>query len=308
MAIERLNVYFPDRIEKYWKGHQGDRGWDIWIDEGESAWPVPWTTSDGQPLGIPVAHFRNRPLGRTFGKSELRNDIPMQDLQNKMVVDMAMILDNQAWQQRYIVGQSKQNASIENYPGNVWFFPSSEAQIGSFPAENPTGILAAIDQLLQRRARRSSVPLHLISGGDMPSGEAMRSAEAGLVKKAYARMAVLGDAWEDHQRVGLKLGNLSYDYDIRCEWVAPESEIEKARSEAAINWNQVGASKRTLLSRNGFDPDEEADNRAEEAEEDFAKMRSAMGGAGNLPPNFANQRDDVEDDQPPFPDGDTASS
>ena len=65
----RLNIYHDDRVEKYVA-----RGgvWAKYQDEEDEAWPVPWLDRAGEPLGVPIIHFRNRPLGGDFGQSEIR--------------------------------------------------------------------------------------------------------------------------------------------------------------------------------------------------------------------------------------------
>ena len=89
-AETRLNLYYPDRVEKYVaKGGV----WGRYQDDADDAWPVPWTAPDGTPLGVPLVHFRNRPMGGDFGQSEIINAIPMQDLLNKSLIDLTMILD-----------------------------------------------------------------------------------------------------------------------------------------------------------------------------------------------------------------------
>ncbi|MDP2727556.1 MAG: phage portal protein, partial [Dehalococcoidia bacterium] len=65
--VTRMNLYYPDRIEKYvlygavWRPFQED---------GDEAWPLPWMDQSGAPLGITLIHFRNRPMSDDFGISE----------------------------------------------------------------------------------------------------------------------------------------------------------------------------------------------------------------------------------------------
>lgn len=285
--IRRLNLYFPDRIERYFSTASDNAMWDMWVEDGVP-WPE-WTTSTGgeggDPLGIPVQIMRNRPLGRHKGRSELRGDIPMQDLHNKLVIDLALVMDAQAWTQRYVTGQSKDNAEVRNIPGAVWFFPSADAGVGSFPSENPAGALAAIESQLSRRARRAQIPLHLLTGGDVPSGEALRSAEAPLVKKVENRMRVYGGTWGQALMVALRYyGHDTTDVDIDVEWVSPETRDDVDKADAALKWQDVGVSRDTLLERNGFDPGVEAARRADETAARVGSDRALFGGVQDMPP------------------------
>jgi hypothetical protein len=190
-----------------------------------------------------------------------------------------MVLDNQAWQQRYVIGQDKANAAIQNVPGEVWFFPSSGASVGQFDAADPQGILNSIESLLSRRARRAQIPLHLLTGGDIPSGEAMRSAEAGLVKKVEARMEVFGDAWEDVLRTGLQLADVPTDnLTIETQWRSPESRDDLEQADAAVKWKDAGVSQDSIMERYGWDVEKETERRNEQAEQQAGDLRSVLGG------------------------------
>lgn len=275
-AICRLNVYWPDRVEKWFRLQAGGKGgWQHWLEEAGSddSWMVDWTDADDKPLGVPVFHFRNRPIGRTAGRSELRSVIPQQDLLNKLVLDMAMILDNQGWRQRWVAGVDPTNTSFKNIPGDVWMSADKDVTFGDFQTDDAEGILAAIEGALSRIARRSRTPLHLLTGGDMPSGEALRTAESGVVAKAQDRMTSFGNAWEDVMRMGMKLaqvnGALPVDVDvadiiIKTQWDDPLSRNEKEEVETAILLRELGVSQWTLLTGLGHDPEAEEKKRAEE--------------------------------------------
>jgi hypothetical protein len=281
--ITRLNVYFPGRVEKWFRlSSSGRHAWQHWLSEedgrvSDESWRVWWTDTgdeDGQPLGVPVIHFRNRPLGRDTGRSEIRPVIPQNDLLNKLVIDMAMILDNQAWRQRWVKGVDPTNVRFDNVPGDVWIASSPEAAFGDFASDDAGGVLAAIEATLSRMARRSRTPLHLLTGGDMPSGEALRSAEAGLVSRARDRMVSFGNAWEDAVRMALRLASVFGDLDvpdldslvIRTEWDDPLSRNELQEAQTLTLHHELGVSKRTIIRRLGYDPDAEEEQRREEQE------------------------------------------
>ena len=129
----------------------------------------------------------------------------------------------------------------------------------------------------------------------MPSGEALRSAESGLVAKAQDRMTSFGNAWEDVMRMGMKLaqvnGALPVDVDIadliiKTQWKDPLSRNEKEEAETAVIHRELGVSKSTLLTRLGYDPEAEADKRAEEddeARETLERLMDRGAGQGGKP-------------------------
>lgn len=294
-AVERLNIYLPDRIERWFRLSVGSKGgWQPWQGPDGNA-VTPWVDAAGEPIGVPVVHFRNRPLGKPHGRSELANVIPQQDLLNKLCVDLAMILDNQAWRQRWATGVDPSSADFKNLPGDVWMAPDKDARFGDFAADEATGVLAAIEGTLSRIARRTRTPLHLLTGGDMPSGEALRSAESGLVAKAGLRQTGFGNSWEDAMRLAMRIEQVFGEADfpagaedgkISATWRDAQSRNEVEEANTALVKKQLGVSRRTLLMELGYDPDQEEERRSAEGSADTAALerfldRGADTGAGS---------------------------
>lgn len=314
-SVVRMNVYYPDRIECWFKLHSssGRGGWQRWMDEGTedepAVWPRPWVDAQGEPLGIPVIAFLNRPLGDGKGRSELVNVVPMQMEHNKQVLDLAMVLDNQGWSQRWVSGVDPTTASFTNAPGEVWVAQAKEAAFGQFNNADIAPILESIEKLLSRMARRSGMPLHLLTTGDMPSGESIKASESRLVKRCRDRATTYGNAWEDAALMAIRLAkhagvdvpapdDLS-TLTIDTLWEDPASEDEAAEANTAAVLNTIGVSKRTLLTRLGFDPDQEEANRRTEADEAVAAAQRFLdtGDDGDGASGSGN-----EDDDPPPPD------
>jgi len=57
--VRRLNLYYPNRIEKYISNQDAFEGAWLKYAESESAWPIPWENKAGEPLGVPIIHFKN---------------------------------------------------------------------------------------------------------------------------------------------------------------------------------------------------------------------------------------------------------
>ena len=288
----RLNVYWPDRIEKWFKLHksEGKGGWQPWPgEEGRpESWRVPWVGSDDQPLGVPVLHFRHKALGGSFGRSELRSVIPQQDALNKQVVDLHDILDYMAWSQRYIIGQVADTVNLKPEPGTYLQISDKDASVGQFEAADPKGVLDAIEQTVSRIARRSRTPLHLLLGGDMPSGESMRAAESGLVAKVEAAQTPFGCVWEDLIAMCVKIAAGNGDQTaarfaprlpeivLKTQWADPLSRNEKEQAEAATLRKDLGVSEATILRELGYDPEQEAEQRAREGEDAQRTLGEAL--------------------------------
>lgn len=299
--IQRLNVYWPDRVEKWFRLHAGEDGgtggWSAWSDADGEDPVVPWVRPDGTPRGVPVFHFANKPCDQDYGRSEIRGTIPQQELLNKLVLDLAMVLDYHGEPQRWVTGVEPSSAP-SSATGDLWTAADPNARFGQFDAANPEGLLAAIEGTLSRIARRSRTPLHLLTGGDMPSGEALKSAEAGLVSKVRDRQGVWGNRWEDAILYAARLAQdedagaveVPDDLIVSAQWEDPESRNEKTQLEAAILKHELGVSKDTLLRELGYDPDAERAARVGDLEEAQANMVRVFD-------RGPQQADDEQDDQ-----------
>ena len=258
-AETRLNLYYPDRVEKYvarggvWRKHQDD------MDE---MWPVLWLDQTGQPLGVPLVHFKNRPLGGDFGQSEIINVIPMQDLLNKSLIDLTMILDTLAFPQRYTLNVNHGASRLDILPGSVTEFHSEYdgGSVGQWSAANVDSPLRAIEALVQHIAGTTRTPQHLfqIMGG-VPSGEALKTAESGLVNKAKQRMVNFGNSWEDCIMMALRIqaafGQAQPEIDegsIRTTWDDPETRNELMHLQSLVTKRDLGVSKAQILREMGY--------------------------------------------------------
>lgn len=290
--IRRLNLHYPDRIEKWFTPTSGSGSvWSMHLDPGEAAWPTPWVRPDGTPRGVGVIHFRHKPKGSEYGRSCLRGAMPQQDYLNKQLVDLAMITDLQAWRQRWGTGISSETAKgLKNQPGELWASSNKDAKFGDFAADDPTGALSSIEASLQRFAARNKRPLHLLlTTGELPSGESLRVAEAPLIHDALDCHPTYGLGWSRYASLlaGLEAdfgqSGITYEGEVlQAAWRNPATRNEQTEAETAEIKQRVGVSRRTTLEELGYDPDREADFTREEREEREREFDRGTGpGAGN---------------------------
>ena len=201
-------------------------------------------------------------MGSDFGISEILNVMPMQDLLNKTLIDLTMILDTLAFPQRYTLNVNHGSSRLDILPGSVTEFHSEfdGGQVGQWNAANVDGPLKAIESLVQHIAGTTRTPQHLfqIMGG-APSGEALKTAESGLVQKAKQRMISFGNAWEDCILMSLRIQEAfgSSVGDVRevapsTTWDDPETRNEQAHLESLKAKAELGISKHQIWRELGY--------------------------------------------------------
>jgi hypothetical protein len=264
-AIRRLNIYWPDEVQKFFSASK-DGDWAPFIEEydGQATSSITWTmdgTPSGEPIGIPVVHFAHKP-NQHYGVSKLRGVIPQQDALNKSIIDLFWVMDAQGWPQQWAKGIK--NEELTRHPGSLWTVESEDAEFGQFPPADPSNSIEAIESQIKRMASRSSTPLHLmLAGGNLPSGETLKTSESGLTHACRDFQDDSGPQWEDvnylSARIDTAFGESDFSEDVICEtwWEQAESRQETVEAEAAVIYDSLGVSRQTNLSRLGFDPEEE---------------------------------------------------
>lgn len=194
---KRVNLYFPDRVEKYLYKGVGDAlgGTFTALETAE------WTDGAGAPLGVPLFNLRNKPQTRRWnGLSEVSNVIPLQDALNRTLVSMVLTAELTAFQVRVARG----------------FDPPANLSPGMWVVIGPDGLekdqladasvmeqgqivpfIAQADWLINQIGTVSRTPLPSLTGGDNQSGEALKEREKGLLSKVTKFTIKNGNVWED---------------------------------------------------------------------------------------------------------------
>lgn len=292
LPVVRLNIYWPDRLEKWFKLDGGkDAVWTEWQDEGDPNWPV-WLTVDGtetgDALGIPLVHFRHKPLGDGRGRSRVKGAISFQEQLNKYAADLNDLIDNHALPQDWVTGAPK-TETIRRVPGEVWQASAVETKFGRLEASPTSNLLEAIEGVLSRLARKTRIPMHLLTGGTPPSGESLKTAESGLVATARMTQVEFGNCWEDVMRIALRLNTAFGDgtpvepgFRIETLWANPQTRSEVDDVNVANSKKQLGVSQYTLIKELGYNPETELERGQAEAQAQ-AEVAAKAFDAGRVP-------------------------
>ena len=251
----RRVVWWPDHIERYIAEGSGWRPFDL---NKETPWTEKWAGKDGLPLGLPVVHFRNAympndssddDVDTSYGSSELDGGVlGLQDEINDIQRDITSAARFTGYQMYWGSGvtlkedENKNTIPIKVEPGAFVTTENPEGRYGVLAAGSLSQLEKALLLKLKAISRMTATPLHQITGGDWPSGEALLQADKPLVKKVVAVGVVTGPAWASVAHKATLLANafgnaaLNVDKMITTIFQSPEwvDELTKAQIADAI--------------------------------------------------------------------------
>ncbi|WP_424214791.1 phage portal protein [Streptomyces sp. BI20] len=222
-------------------------------------------SAEENPLGVvPVVPIHNR--ARLVGEplSDLHTVIPIADAINKTVADALIASEYAAWPQRYVTGleiqEDDQGNPVEPFKVAVDKLLQAEdpqASFGQFEAADLSNYCDLVNMLVQHLATVSRIPFHyfLLNGGQAPSGEAITSAEAGLISKTRERMVHFGEAWERVMRLCFQVeGNAekAEAFDAEVMWRDPENRTEAQHIDALLKLKMIDVPKQQLWLDAGY--------------------------------------------------------
>jgi len=231
-----------------------------WLVKEDTAepWPLP------NPFGVvPVVEFPNNPRMLTGGRSELAGgQIDMMDRINETIFNRMLAAQFAAFRQKWVTGmeipRDNEGNPIEPFRvavDRLWMTENPEAKFGEFDEASLTNYIAAAEADIQHLAAISRTPAHyLLPHGPMPSGEALKAAETGLVAKVKRRQRFFGEAWEQTLRYALLMQGDPRWTDMSGEtlWADPESRSDAQTADALVKLAQIGVPAQMLWELSGF--------------------------------------------------------
>jgi hypothetical protein len=258
-GLRRANVYTKDGIYKF-QAPVSDFG----PAEDKPRW-VEYAAEPFVPnrIGVvPIIPLRNRPRLLCEGESELADVFRLQNQINGFLFLLALGGYFGAHRQRWAVGltlmEDDKGRPVEPFDvaiDKLWASENPEVKFGEFGQTDLGGYIKAIEQKVLHLAVTTRTPRHyLIESGQSPSGDAIKSAESGLVKKVERKQRVFGEGIEEAIRLARRFqGEKDAPVDSEVTWVAAETESEAVRTDAVIKQFQAGLIPReAALERLGF--------------------------------------------------------
>ena len=279
----RLNLFYPDRIERYISSKPGEgvlpdakefvqfvgtRAALPALAEGENIVRASHSLRAGSPRSdipnpygiIPVFHFANNASIGTFGRSELEDAIPVQDGMNKSVLDMLVAMEFSSYRQRWAAGieiqyDTEGNAVAPFKAGvdHLWITENHNARFGDFETANLEQFLKVKDGFRIDIASVTGTPLYYLlpHGRGFASGEAMRKAESRFIAKVRDRQTSFGQVWADVMQFALQIEGHN-DALLTTRWEDAARLTEKEMLENILLKKEIGLSSGEALKEAGF--------------------------------------------------------
>lgn len=228
---QRVNLYYSDRIEKYVS--RSDRlpntvkstDFEPFVDES--------TDDDGvlanETGQLPIFHLST---GDQYGKPEHFAAYGPQDAITKLLITQMASVESYGFPTRYVL-QGKQDGPVISTddddtadalgvgPGEEWILKGVES-VGQFKAADPSPLIANYREYVRALAAVTETPLYFYENTQTNvSGEALRAAEAPLVKKVRMRQLSIGTSLRKLFMFVLLLNNV--DEDVQLQWREVES-------------------------------------------------------------------------------------
>ena len=255
--VIKINMYYKDRIEKY----EG-------LGELDSLNGLPNLTlieTVQNPWNeIPVFHFRTH---KPYGRPEHADAFGPQDAINKLISTHMYTVDYQGAPQRYALSNggtsnefddfseddtARENiGALQNGPGQLWYL-QGVSSVGQFPAADPDTFTKPVNEFVADMAAITSTPIHYFSSTTyLPSGQALRVAEAPLTKKVENRQMALESTWKDLFLFMLRVEGISANIDI--DWKPIETVDAVDNWDVAVRKKSVGMPLEQILLELGYD-------------------------------------------------------
>ena len=209
--VDRRTIYREDVIERY-ANKSGT--WEQYMLPNDTAWPMPWVKRDGAPLHIPLVHFASISDADTpYGASILAGGaLGIQDEINDVQRDITVAARMTAYQMYYATGvKVSLDASGEVVPtlvGPGMFFENDnpEAKYGVLAAGDMSQLIDTHTMKIKTLGNNTATPVHLITGGDWPSGDALVRADKPLADSSKRVVDSVGPSWATvaHRAVELR--------------------------------------------------------------------------------------------------------
>jgi len=262
-GFQYATLYLPDVVLKF-EAEQTNGQEVEWVERSG----VP--PEEPNPLGVvPIVPLENKPGLLGTAHSDLEPAIPLQNAVNKICSDMIVNSEYGAFPQRVLTGvevpkdpqtgQPMWNAEeLKAAMSRLWLFEKENVKAQSLPAADMQNFVVSVEMLIQHLAAQTRTPPHyLLAKMVNASGDALATAEAGLVKKCEQKTLFFSDSWEEAMALALSASGAEVvASDCEAKWANPERLSQSQLTDAEIKKKTLGVPLPVIWGELGYTPEE----------------------------------------------------
>lgn len=260
----RINLYYPDRIEKFASPRKPDakrwpeaKDFEPYDDGSGQTMPNQWNV-------VPIFHFANkRRLGLNEpGTSELRNAVKIQDAQNRELWRLLIAGEYDVLKQKYVVNVAdptdENGTGLESGPDKIMSFmglgeDGPGPSVGEFSSADMNGFQIRVNVWRESMAIATGTPVQYFmptqEGPSTPaSGESQKVADTKLDKKVRDRQVAWGAVIKAMMELAVKMAHddprTTVQLKVNWEDTRPKNELESwqkagLQQAAGVPWQQI---------------------------------------------------------------------
>ena len=198
-------------------------------------------------VNLPRTKFRD-------GRSEFRSIIGIADAANKMATDMMISGEYHAMPRRWAFGLKRDDFVDANgnkksawafTKGRLWANENPNVKVGQFPEADLKNFHDTIRLLAQLASQLLALPDDYMSftSDNPPSADALRAAEARMVKRVERKHVSFGGTWEEVMRLTQRVKTGSFDPKARAletVWRNPATPTVAQKADAIVKLHADG--------------------------------------------------------------------
>jgi hypothetical protein len=258
--VQRVNVYYPDRVEKY-VVKQG--GYAVYDDPAQPGmFPLPWVDRQGKSIGVPIVQFPNRSIQKGgHGVSKLRDVVPLQHALNVTMHSMVGTGLLGAFPINVFIGYTAPSVvepgmfyEIAPTDANKKVMPPSAdlaewlkaIRIEQIKGASLTDYIKMVELFERVIEKVANIPNY--SQGANASGESMKQRESELLAEVRRAHVVFGAAWHRVLQLAAAVQN-AYGSPApqvrrwRANWKSGETrnDVERSQVLSAVSKHLEGS-------------------------------------------------------------------
>lgn len=242
-----------------------------------------WTAESPNRFAVPevaVVPLVNRArLAKRNGVSEIWRVSQITDAACRVLTGLQAAQEMLAVPQRYVLGATEADFVDQSgkpvskwaaYIGRFLALGNSDAKMGQLAGADLSNFTQVLDAYAKLVASETGLPPHYLghSSDNPASADAIRSAEARLVKRAERKARSFGESWERVMRLALRFVGDDDAAARRLEtvWRDPATPTYAAKADAVVKLHQSGIiPKEAAWEQMGFSPEYRAHLRSLDA-------------------------------------------